>query len=316
MIKVLAAKFADLNRLPRNRDIVSFQLGWLGEVIVLTKMHDDKETFHYGVHRILNGVFEHHYVTPTTEIWHTVTSLPEDEWYVIGDFTDPFSSRICDSNFEIKKTIWHCGARHLRPTEQRVWVGCGDAQIFYGYGDPINSGFFATDHEGNTVFSYNSVIQAGAAPEIGECSAINILSDDEAWIYYFGDYPLVRMQNDRVTGLWRNIPITLADAVAVQDDLALFAGGAYLMEYDESQEIDPAARLLEIKRQQKQLLQLVRLNGSSAVRVSEIELSNENGDAVMPGDYEHFACGPHLVLCSALEVRSVYLDASITQRGE
>lgn len=312
MLELLSKKFADLSPLSKTRDIVSFHIGCVGELVVLTRDKRDKDVFHYGVHRILPNAIEHHYAPPTKEFWRSANSLA-DGWYVVGDFDAEYSSRIYDQNWEVVTEIWHCGAKQLRTTQERVWIGCADAQICPAYGQPIDSGFFAVDLAGKPIFDFDTV-RGKDIPPIGDCMASNVVSDTEAWLYYFGDYPLVKLENDSVANVWNDIPVMLADAVAVTDELVLFAGGAYMDEFDK-QDHSPEDRLREIERQQREVLQLVELQNSVGLHAAEIELVDENGERVLPGDYIRLAWGPHLLLCSPTEVRVSELNIEILLPG-
>lgn len=326
MTSILAPKFADLGNLSASREILSFQLGWLGEVVILTRDVSDTTEFHYAIHRVGNFGFEHHYAPPTSDSWMTALSLPDNRWCVIGDFLDEssYSTRVFDRNFQPLSTFWHAGAKHIRATEKKLWIGCSDAHIAGDLGEPMESGLFSIDFDGNVLFQYSEVVEAGMAPRIDDCSALNVEDDNSVWAYYFGEYPLVHLRNNAVQRVCQNIPVLLADSVAISDATALFAGGAYINDsFGDRYSADEHAD--EIDKQRSNVLHAVDISGPEAQYICQVHLVDERGESVFPGDYVRFGWGSHLVLCSNRDIRTVFVDASlrdahdelrIKQRGE
>ena len=314
MISLLATQFTDLNATTSGREVISFQLGWQGEVVILTRERSRGPLFNYSLHRVLEtGVATVH--LPTSEdVLHAAVSLPGDGWCVIGEFVGetPFSTRIYDSNCQPVTTFWHGGGKFVRPTESRIWVGCAGAQLLADCGEPVNSGFFAIDAWGRVKFTYRTIVDEGAAPPIGDVSAINIISDRQAWIYYYGDYPLVRLLDDYVCDIWTDMPVIMADSVAINESegLALFSGGACLGDSDLSETELEA----EAQRQQREILHLVELDIGKSRHVDEVHLVDGNGDRLYPGDFVTFAVGANLILCSLTEVRTAFVDPDVIKR--
>ncbi len=107
--------------------------------------------------------------------------------------------------------------------DDRLWVGFDDEGV-YKYSSFGQAGAVCLDLEGQPLLRFLDIAQQNDLPTIDDCIAINVGDDDTVWLYYYGDYPLVRLINGRFDRIWRDFPVTWARGFAVSGGRALFAG--------------------------------------------------------------------------------------------
>jgi hypothetical protein len=114
------------------------------------------------------------------------------------------------------------GIEHVQTSVRSdVWVGYNDEGI-YTAGEP---GLTCFDVDGKRVFSFaDAVANDDDVPFIDDCYALNVVSDNEVWLYYYSDFPLVRLVDKRLAGIWPRTPGVGAHAFAIAERSVLFAG--------------------------------------------------------------------------------------------
>jgi len=106
-------------------------------------------------------------------------------------------------------------------SRSEVWVGYNDEGV-YRAGEP---GLTCFDPDGKRTFSFaDSVANDDVVPIIDDCYALNVSSDNEIWVYYYSAFPLVRLVDKRLAGIWTRVPGLGAHAFAVGEKSVLFAG--------------------------------------------------------------------------------------------
>ncbi|MBP6749356.1 MAG: hypothetical protein KA144_06930 [Xanthomonadaceae bacterium] len=104
-----------------------------------------------------------------------------------------------------------------------IWTGYFDEGVFgnLGWTEPLGaSGLVAWGDDGAIRYRYSPPASTDA---IVDCYAINV-ADDATWCYYYTDFPLVRIEHGRETGVWRP-EVRGAHGFAVGAGYALFGGG-------------------------------------------------------------------------------------------
>lgn len=105
-----------------------------------------------------------------------------------------------------------------------IWTSYFDEGIFgnFGWNAPLGEpGLIAWDAAGESLYRFSA---PGGFDTMADCYALNVASDSEVWCYYYTDFPLVRIENQVVTGSWTT-PLTGAHALAVFGRHVLFRGG-------------------------------------------------------------------------------------------
>jgi hypothetical protein len=104
-----------------------------------------------------------------------------------------------------------------------IWTSYFDEGVFgnYGWEDPIGaSGLVAWDAAGNKLYEFQPTRGLG---HICDCYAMNVESDEDVWLCYYTEFPLVRLHRREIASVW-NMPVDGSDAFAISDGYALFRG--------------------------------------------------------------------------------------------
>ncbi len=114
------------------------------------------------------------------------------------------------------------GIEDVQTTEDgQIWVSYFDEGIF-GSLELGQSGVVCLDQSGRSVLRYNQM--SGPESPISECYAMNVASSREVWLYYYTEFPLVRLLDRRFDHEWKGIPVQGARGFAVDGEHAVFAG--------------------------------------------------------------------------------------------
>lgn len=105
----------------------------------------------------------------------------------------------------------------------RIFVSYFDEGVF-SEDEKSSEGYCCFDSSGSLLLGYNGLAERDGHPFIEDCYAINAISDDEIWLYYYSDFPLVRLKGLAIDRIVAGIPVHGARAFAIDGDRALFAG--------------------------------------------------------------------------------------------
>jgi hypothetical protein len=82
-----------------------------------------------------------------------------------------------------------------------IWVSYFDEGVF-GNGIGQN-GVVCFDSEGQPLFKYSEFAQRNQLPFVVDCYAMNVVSEEEVWLSYYSDFPLVVIRNLKLDRVWR-----------------------------------------------------------------------------------------------------------------
>lgn len=105
-----------------------------------------------------------------------------------------------------------------------IWTSFFDEGIFgnYGWNDPVGaSGLVAWDRDGQSIYQFEP---PPGLDRMCDCYALNVESDESTWCCYDTEFPLVRLRQFKVDGVWQ-MPIAGSSTFAVWAGHAVFAGG-------------------------------------------------------------------------------------------
>lgn len=105
-----------------------------------------------------------------------------------------------------------------------IWTSYFDEGVFgnYGWQSPVGaSGLVAWDSAGNKLYEFQP---SAGLDAICDCYALNIESEEDVWLYYYTEFPLVRLHLRKVASVWK-MPLGGSSAFAVSAGHALFRGG-------------------------------------------------------------------------------------------
>jgi hypothetical protein len=116
------------------------------------------------------------------------------------------------------------GIEHVQTSaHSEVWVGYNDEGIF----SAAQPGLACFDRTGKRIFSFEDSFPADGkkdVPPVHDCYALNVSSENEVWAYYYSAFPLVRLVDKKLAGIWPRVPGLGAHAIAIGERSVLFAG--------------------------------------------------------------------------------------------
>jgi hypothetical protein len=105
-----------------------------------------------------------------------------------------------------------------------IWTSFFDEGVFgnYGWQSPVGaSGLVAWDSAGFKRYEFRPV---AGLDSICDCYALNVEAEEDVWLYYYTEFPLVRLHRCEIESVWK-LPVKGSDAFAVSAGHALFRGG-------------------------------------------------------------------------------------------
>ncbi len=102
-----------------------------------------------------------------------------------------------------------------------IWTSYFDEGIFgnYGWDKPVGaSGLVARDALGEILYEFQPT---AGLDSICDCYALNVASDDDVWLYYYTEFPLVHVHRNQIKSVW-NMPLRGSHAFAISGSHALF----------------------------------------------------------------------------------------------
>lgn len=164
-------------------------------------------------------------LSPTRENYHAVQPLRQGRWLLVCG-----RAGVDDRNahvYELDGTpglSFHAGdgIADVQATERdRVWVSYFDEGVF-GKTPLGRSGLACFDQDGRPVFRLDELPDP-VLQSMADCYAMNVCSDRETWLYFYTDFPLVRLVEGKVAGAW-SMPIEGSHGFAVGKKRVLFSG--------------------------------------------------------------------------------------------
>ncbi len=130
----------------------------------------------------------------------------------------------CKGQF-VREILLGDGIESVQSDSQGViWTSYFDEGIFgnFGWDHPIGiAGLVAWDSAGNKLYEFNP---PPGLDSICDCYALNVESEQDAWCYYYTEFPLVHLQNRKIVSYWE-IPLGGSHTFAIFNHYALFSGG-------------------------------------------------------------------------------------------
>jgi hypothetical protein len=162
----------------------------------------------------------------TNENYHAVQPLPAGKWLLVrGRATDEQDH---NAHVHAPDGLW-LGSLHAGDGIEdvqaavggNVWVSYFDEGVF---GDTAlgQSGLVCFDQGGQPVFRLDELGDP-ILRSMADCYALNVCSAREVWLYFYTDFPLVRLLDRKVAGHWM-MPIAGSHAFAVDGERVLLAG--------------------------------------------------------------------------------------------
>ena len=161
-------------------------------------------------HRVAEELWLTLDLSETLETFHAIQPLGDVEWLLVRGRADNDGDRnahVYDASGGHSRSF-HAGdgVQDVQATRGgEVWVSYFDEGVF---GSTVlgQSGLVRLDGSGNCSFEFNR-LAGGGLPDIADCYALNVASDQEVWLCYYTDFPLVRLVDGKVDDLWLRFPV-------------------------------------------------------------------------------------------------------------
>lgn len=128
---------------------------------------------------------------------------------------------VCDKTGRVQKTIdLGDAAEDIQTTANgHIWVSYFDEGVFGG--GIGQHGVVCFDNQGHAVFKYSEFAEQNQLPFIDDCYAMNVVSDDEVWLSYYSDFPLVSIRNLQLHRIWKEFGC-MKGGFALRSDTVIF----------------------------------------------------------------------------------------------
>jgi hypothetical protein len=183
----------------------------------------------FRVHYLIRTRWTSLDLQPTGENYHSVQPLPNGEWLLVrgraNDETDN-NAHVYDADGKLLRSF-HAGdgiAAVQTSHNGHIWIGYFDEGVF-GNTPLGRSGLACLDPHGRPLFRFTDLGADRLIQNMADCYAFNVCSDHEAWLYYYTDFPLVRLVGGKLAGSW-HMPIRGSNGFAVDGERVLL-GGSY-----------------------------------------------------------------------------------------
>lgn len=148
------------------------------------------------------------------------------------------------SGHELARFTLGDGIADVRVAGDTIWVSYFDEGVFgnYGWTEPLGAaGLVAFGLRGEKLWSYNA--RTAGTGMIDDAYALNVAAESDAWVYFYSDFPIVRLHD----GEYRHWSLGEggARALAVRSDRVLLAGDYRNLSSGRIVELGETARVVE-----------------------------------------------------------------------
>ena len=180
----------------------------------------------YRIHHSVDDQWFTVDIEPTHWNIHAVQPLGTEQWLLVcGRASSPSdrNAHVADCYGRIIHSF-HAGdgIEDVQVTaDGKIWCSYFDEGVFSDV-EMGQSGLVCLDSQGNKLFDYGQI--AADSSHIADCYALNVSGNHETWLYYYTDFPLVRISDFKLANHWPRMPVSGSFAFAVAKDQVLFFG--------------------------------------------------------------------------------------------
>ncbi len=168
--------------------------------------------------------------------FHFCQPLPGGRWLLAGarcrrhsDGSHDKNGLVFDASGKLEREFpLGDGIQQVQTTSDgKIWTSYFDEGVFgnYGWDQPVGApGLICWSSRGEKLYEFAAVGKGNELDPIADCYALNVASDQDTWICYYTEFPLVRITDREISGVWEQ-PAGATHAFAVSNDRVLFQGG-------------------------------------------------------------------------------------------
>lgn len=130
---------------------------------------------------------------------------PFDEGWLLGDIRGGRAA-VYDRSGRYQRSLNVGDASNDLQTTPggKIWVSYFDEGV-YGSGVGSQQGVVCFDSSGRPIFKYFDFAEQNGLPFIDDCYAMNVVNEDEVWLSYYSDFPLVCIKSFQRHRVWKGI---------------------------------------------------------------------------------------------------------------
>ena len=102
-----------------------------------------------------------------------------------------------------------------------IWISFFDEGVFSDV-EMGQTGLICVDKGGTKLHDFAAT--AAITGVVSDCYALNVADDHDTWVYYYTDFPLVKLTGGKLASYSRSVPVKGSHAFAVAEGRVLFAG--------------------------------------------------------------------------------------------
>lgn len=178
------------------------------------------------IHHHLHGCLEIIELNNVSEEYQFIQPLNEGNWILVqsrAEYQTDENAVIYDRDGKIlRKFHIGDGIVNVQTTlDHHIWVSYFDEGVF---GQTIGGfGAVCFTELGVPIFKYHELVEKEERlPYIDDCYAMNVMSNEETWLYYYSDFPLVKIKKYQLESVWNDIPVKGSHQFAVSEPYVLF----------------------------------------------------------------------------------------------
>lgn len=128
---------------------------------------------------------------------------------------------ICDKKGRSQRTLDLGDASNDVQTTSNghIWVSYFDEGVFGG--GIGRHGVVCFDSAGQPIFKYSDFAEQNQLPFIDDCYAMNVVNEEEVWLSYYSDFPLISIKNFQLDRAWKDFGC-MDRAFAVAGETVIF----------------------------------------------------------------------------------------------
>lgn len=213
--------YNNVDNIAGEHDFFKISIDIDGNLVLLTEK-EEKGKYHHKIFHFINGetriieipaiAYSFDFAQPIEENWLLVSSRIDDDedsinnatiYDVQGNILDTFSFGDAIEDVQTTKS-------------NHIWVSYFD--------ENMDSGLSCFNNQGVQTFNYIDFVKQSnnEVPYIADCYALNVTSDETVCIYYYSEFPLVKI-NKNTYEIFKNIPVRDSNAFAIKNDFVLFS---------------------------------------------------------------------------------------------
>ena len=243
-IRYKAHFWIDLRDELDDKVVQSFSLGYDGKLYVLTTYKKDNVQYRsddgmfamshsdiandYIVYAVSQTNIEQYIILQQNWNYHSVELLPNYELLLICSRTGRYginsqeNARVFTFDGTLQRSFCLGDAIETIRTMStgEIWTSYFDEAFGRSFGETDITGLHRWNKFGVEIYRYRPIF---GLKGIFDCYAMNASSDNSIWIYYYTDFPLVKIIDDRIADYWYP-PIKGSHSFAVHNNHVVFIG--------------------------------------------------------------------------------------------